>query len=166
MALLFEFVGKCKPGYLLRVKIENAAEFAIVAANHGQGLRALVVLKDNEPPFAINLLAGQIKPDFETFAALSYGKCEILPDHSHHCEIGVGPLFTSLGALILTENGSRFLVVDGKGMESPRYFDLMNWTLLGEPVGVQRAAFGKWSLWRDGPAQPAPCTRLLGYSVQ
>jgi len=79
----FEFVNNCKPGDLLRVKIEDAAEFAILGANEEHGLRALLVLKDNEPPFAINLLeSGRIDGDFETYAALVYGKCEILPDHS------------------------------------------------------------------------------------
>jgi hypothetical protein len=48
-----------------------------LGANEGQGLRALVVLKDNEPPFAINLLqSGRIDGDFETYAALVYGKFE------------------------------------------------------------------------------------------
>src|SRR5262245_7076763 len=82
MTLSFEFVNNCKPGDLLRVKIDEVAEFAILGANQGQGLRALVVLKDNKPPFAINLLAsGRIDGDFETCAALVYGKYEIRPDH-------------------------------------------------------------------------------------
>jgi hypothetical protein len=99
MALSFEFVNNCKPGDLLRVKIEDTAEFSILGANEGHGLRALVVLKDNEPPFVINLLeSGRIDGDFETYAALVYGKCEILPGHTDRCEIGIGPLFTNLNA--------------------------------------------------------------------
>jgi hypothetical protein len=47
MALSFEFVNNCKPGDLLRVKIEDTAEFAILGANEGHGLPALVALKDN-----------------------------------------------------------------------------------------------------------------------
>ena len=75
MVLPFEFVNNCKPGDLLRVKIEDAAEFAILGANEGRGLRVLVVLKDNEPPFAINLLeSGRIDGDFETYAALVYDR--------------------------------------------------------------------------------------------
>jgi hypothetical protein len=166
MALSFEFVNNCKPGDLLRVKIEDAAEFAILGANEGHGLRALVVLKDNEPPFAINLLeSGHIDGDFETYAALVYGKCEILPDHSDRCEIGTGPLFTKVGALVLAEDGSRSLVVAAKTGKSLRYFDLTSWKLRGEPGG-QRAAFKTWSLWHDGLAQSAPSARLLGYSVE
>ena len=166
MALSFEFLDKCKPGDLLRVKIEEAAEFAILGANEGRGLRALVVLKDNEPPFAINLLeSGRIDGDFETFAALVYGKFEILPNHSDHCEIGTGPLFTKVGALVLAADGSRSLVVAAKTGKSLRYFDLTTWKLRGEPGG-QRAAFKTWSLWHDGLAQPPPSARLLGYSVE
>jgi hypothetical protein len=87
MALSFEFVNNCKPGDLLRVKIEDTAEFAILGANEGRGLRALVVLKDNEPPFAFNLLeSGSIDGDFETYAALVYGKFEILPEDTDRCE--------------------------------------------------------------------------------
>jgi len=112
MALSFEFVKDCKPGNLLRVKIGDTAEFAILGANEGHGLRVLVLLKDNEPPFAINLLeSGRMDGDFETYAALKYGKCEILPNHTDRCEIGVGPLFTKVGALVLTD-GSKFLVID------------------------------------------------------
>ena len=100
MALSFAFVNNCKPGDLLRVKIEDTAEFAILGANEGHGLPALVALKDNEPPFAINLLeSGRIDGDFETYAALVYGKCEILPDDTDRCEIGIGPLFTKVGSL-------------------------------------------------------------------
>jgi hypothetical protein len=167
MALSFEFVNNCKPGDLLRVKIEDAADFAILGANQGQGLRALVVLKDNEPPFAINLLeSGRIDGDFETYAALVYGKCEILPDHSNRCEIGTGPLFAKVGALVLAEDGSRSLVVAAKTSKSIRYFDLTSWKLLGEPGG-QRAAFKTWSLWHDGGlARSASSARLLGYSVE
>ena len=165
MALSFEFINKCKPGDLLRVKIEDAAEFAILGANEGQGLRALVVLKDNEPPFVINLLeSGRIDGDFETYAGLVYGKCEILPDHTDRCEIGIGPLFTKVGSLVLTDN-AKSLVVAAKTGKSLRYFDLTSCKLRGEPGG-QKAAFKTWSLWHDDLAQLAPAARLLGYSVK
>jgi len=52
----FEFLKNCKPGELLRVKIEDVAEFAILGASEGHGLQPLVVLKNDEPPYAINLL--------------------------------------------------------------------------------------------------------------
>jgi len=166
MALSFEFVNNCKPGDLLRVKIEDAAEFAILGANEGHGFRALVVLKDNEAPFAINLLeSGHIDGDFETYAALVYGKCEIRADHSDRCQIGVGPLFTKVGALVLTEDGSKSLVVAAKGGKTLRYFDLTSHKLRGEPGG-QKAVFKRWSLWHDDPAQSAPSARLLGYSAE
>ncbi len=112
MALSFQFVRDCKPGDLLRVKIEDAAEFAIMGAPEGQALCALIVLKDNEPPFAINLLeSGSIDGDFITYAALVYGKWEFLVNHSDRCEIGTGSLFTKVGALVLSDDGSTSLVV-------------------------------------------------------
>jgi hypothetical protein len=163
MALSFEFVASCKPGDLLRVKIEDTAEFAILGANEGHGLRALVVLKDNEQPFAINLLeSGRIDGDFESYAALVYGKGEILPDHTDRCEIGIGPLFKKVGSLVVAD-GSKSLVVAAKA--GLRYFDLTSWKLRGEPGG-QRAAFKKWALWHEGLAQSAPSARLLGYRVE
>jgi hypothetical protein len=165
MALSFEFVNNCKPGDLLRVKIEDTAEFAILGANEGHGLRALVVLKNNEPPFAINLLeSGRIDGDFESYAALVYGKCEILADHTDRCELGIGPLFKKVGSLVFADD-SKSLVVAAKSGKSLRYFDLTSWTLRGEPGG-QRAAFKTWSLWHGGLAQLAPSARLLGYSVE
>jgi hypothetical protein len=164
MAISFRFLRDCKPGALLRVKIEDAAEFAIMGAQEGYALCALVVLKDNEPPFAVNLLeSGSITGDFETYAALVYGKWQILPGHSDHCEIGTGPLLTKVGALVVTEDGSNSLVVTTKNGKHLRYFDLTSWKLRGEPGG-QRAAFKTWALWH-GSLGESSSERLLGYSA-
>jgi hypothetical protein len=163
MALVFEFLKNCKPCELLRVKIEDSAEFAILGANEGRGLQALVVIKQNEPPFAINLLeSGHMDGDFDTYAALLYGKFEILPEHTERCEIGDGPLFKKVGSLVLAE-GSKFLVVQGKGGKNLRYFNLATGRLSGEPGG-SRAAFKDWSLWHDGLTASPPCARLIRYS--
>jgi hypothetical protein len=163
MALSFEFLKDCKPCELLRVKVEDTGEFAILGAKEGHGLQVLVVLKENEPPFAINLLeSGHIDGDFDTYAALRYGKCEIIPEHTERCEIGVGPLFTKTGSLVLSDD-TKSLVVQAKGGKSVRYFDLATGQLRGEPGG-SRAAFKAWSLWHDGLAQSAPSARLIRYS--
>jgi hypothetical protein len=108
------------------------------------------------------LQSGHDTSEFETFAALEYGKCDILPDHSGYCEIGVGPLFTKVGAFIVADDGSKSLVVAWS--KTVRYFDFTSWELHGEPGG-QRAAFKTWSLWHDGLAPSVPSVRLLGYSV-
>ena len=94
--------------------------------------------------FSIDLLesASCIDGDFETYAALVYGKCEILPDHTDRCEIGIGPLFTKASC------GRLDSVVAAKTGKSLRYFDLTTWKLRGEPGG-QRAAFRTWSLWHN-----------------
>jgi len=163
-------LNKCKPGDLLRVKINDTAEFAIIGAAEGHALRALVVLENNKPPFAINLLEhGHIDGDFETYAAVVYGKYEIRPDHSDHCEIGQGPLFTKSGALVYTQalggqsEHSESMVVRAQTGNSFRYFDLKDGKLGGERGG-HKAAFKTWSLWHvDDAAMP---TRLLGYSVE
>ena len=50
MALSFEFVSNCKPGDLLRVKIEDTAEFAILGASEGHGFqRAQTYLRTQQP---------------------------------------------------------------------------------------------------------------------
>ena len=162
--LSFQFVNNCKPGDLLRVKIEDAAEFAILGARESSSFQTLVVLKDNEPPFAINLLeSGNIEDDFERYAALVYGKWEFLANHSDQCEIGTGPLFTKVGALVLSDDGSTSLVVRAKTGGSPRHFDLKSWKLHGQRGG---AAFKTWSLWHTSWTQPPSFERLLGYSVE
>jgi|SRR6516164_1587784 len=163
MALSFESLQNCKPCELLRVKIEDAAEFAILGATEGHGLQWLVVLKESKPPFAINLLeSGHMDGDFEMHPALRYGKYEILPEHTDRCEIGVGPLFKKAGSLVLSE-GSKSLVVQSKGGKSVRYFDLSTGKVRGEPGG-SRAAFKAWSLWHDGLASSAPSAPLIRYS--
>jgi hypothetical protein len=109
------------------------------------------------------LESGHIDGDFDTYAALCYGKFEILPEHTERCEIGVGPLFTKAGSLILSDD-SKSLVVQGKSGKSLRYFDLATGRLRGEPGG-SRAAFKAWSLWHDGlgPAPPLPA-QLIRYT--
>ncbi len=163
MGLLFEFLKNCKPCELLRVKIEDSAEFAILGMSDGQGFQAALVLKENEPAFAINVLeSGYMDGDFDRYAALRYGKFEILPEHTERCEIGVGPLFTKAGSLVLSD-GSKSLVVQGKGGKSLRYFDLATGRLRGEPGG-SRAAFKAWSLGHDGLAASPPSAWLIRYS--
>jgi hypothetical protein len=166
MALSFRFVRDCVPGDLLRVKIGDAAEFAIMGAPEGNALCALIVLKDNEPPFAINLLeSGSIDGDFGTYAALVYGQWKLVTDHSDRCEIGTGPLFTKVGALVLSDDGSESLVVRAKSGGNSRHFDLNSWKLHGQRGG-QRAAFKTWSLWHSSSTHPPLFERLLGYSVE
>jgi hypothetical protein len=168
MKLSFKFLKECTPGDLLRVKINDTAEFALVGAEVN-GPCSLVVLKDSEPRFAINWMeSGYVDGDFETYAALVYGKYEIRPDHSDRCEIGEGPLFTKSGALVYTQTlggqseHSESLVVRAQTGKSFRYFDLKDGKLGGERGG-HKAAFKTWSLWHVADA--AMPTRLLGYSV-
>ena len=161
MALSFVFLKDCKPCELLRVKINDVAEFAILGAREGHAAQWLVVLKRNEPPFAINLVgeSGRIDGDFDTYAALRYGKFEIFPEHTDRSEIGEGELFKKSGSLILSDD-TKFLVVKGVSGGTVRYFDLAEGKLRGEPSG-SRAAFKAWSLWYEGD-RPAPTsTRLI-----
>jgi hypothetical protein len=163
MVLSFEFLRNCKPCELLRVKIEDAAEFAILGAIEGRNLQVLVVLKEREPPFAISVMeAGYIDGDFDTYAALRYGKYDIVPEHMDRCEIGVGPLFTKPGSLVLSD-GSKSLVIWTRRGTTIRYFDLASGTLHGEPSG-SRAAFKSWSLWHDGLAPSPASMRLIRYT--
>ena len=163
--LSFEFLKNCKPGELLRVKINDAAEFALLGAKESlsHSFQPLVVLKENVPPFAFNLLgSGHMDGDFDTYAALSYGKFEITPEHTGRCEIGNGPLFTKAGSLILSD-GAKSSVVQAKGGKSLRYFDLATGALRGEPGRSKAAAFKSWSLWHGDLAPPAPSSRLIHY---
>src|SRR5713226_9826094 len=59
-----------------------------------------------------------------------------LLEHTERSEIGVGPLFTKVGSLVLLDD-SMSLVVQGKG-KSLRYFDLATAMLGGEPGGSSR----------------------------
>ena len=86
-----------------------------------------------------------------------YGKFEILPEHTDRCEIGVGPLFTRPGSLVLS-GGSKSLVVGAKGGKSVRYFDVEG------RAGGSRAAF--WVRpFRDsdvaGIPNPRECKNFL-----
>jgi hypothetical protein len=167
-SLSFEFVKNCKAGDLVRVKVGDAAEFAIVGANEERA-RYLIVLKQNgEPPTAIQFNgATPQRLNFETNAALVYGKFEIRPDHSDRCEITEGRLFAAAGAFICSQSkndgtNTEKLVVRTEAGPEPQHFDLNNWSL-HNGTGGHKAAFKTWSLWHM--ADPAMPTRLFVHGV-
>jgi hypothetical protein len=90
-----KFLLSCKLGSLLRVRINDNAEFAILGAPtpHSQGIQYLVILRQDDSPLAINIFGatGLIEDQFETYPVLVFGEFEIAPELAGRCEIGDGP---------------------------------------------------------------------------
>jgi hypothetical protein len=144
----FGFLAECDAGQLVRVKIEESGEWAIVGARE-RSMFPLVVLTGHDAPYCINLHQnGHIDGDFDTYAALKCGAdYEIVPDHSGPCEIGVGDKFKRSGSFVLADT-DRYLVVGGRGQPGRRYFDVASGKLRGEPGG-NTAWFAGWMLWSN-----------------
>jgi hypothetical protein len=146
MPPILTFIKDCKAGDLLRVKINDAVEYAILGLGTQRNFQPLIVLPMYSPPSTINLLEqGHIDGDFDAYAALQYGKWEITPDHRAPCQIGYGSLFNKPGVYVLVGFEPMLTVMSDQGV---RYFGLTDFKLHGTP-GEQKAAFETWSIWHD-----------------
>jgi len=142
----FAFLKDCSPLDLVRVKLDDVSEMAIVGKQEGRQWQPLVVLPQETPPFIINLLQGGfIDGDFDTYHVLNYGsEYEVRAIHDEACQVADGPLFKKAGSFVLAEAGE-FIVVQGSPTEL-RYFDIKTGTVHGERGGG-RAAFAYWGVW-------------------
>jgi hypothetical protein len=155
-------VQDCKAGDLLRVKVKpNRTDWAIVAEN-----KRLVLLTGESGPRSISMVRnGRILEGLAAHNPLNYGKSyTILPSHDGPCDLGEGPLFTTAGALVLSD-ADLLLHAPSEAQEGAGYLNLTTFELQGEPGGA-RAAFGEWTLWHDAlAAHQQPSTRLFAYSA-
>jgi hypothetical protein len=144
----FGFLEECEARQLVRVKIEESGEWAIVGARD-RPLFPLVVLTGADAPYCINLYQnGHIDGDFDTYAVLKCGTdYEIVPDHTGPCEIGVGQKLKRSGSFVLAD-ASQYLLVGTRGQKGTRYFDILTGKLHGEPGG-STAWFAGWTLWSN-----------------
>src|SRR5690349_6472441 len=97
----FRFLKDCEPTKLVRVKINDGSEFAIVGAREGQ-FQPLAVLPRHKPPYLINLINnGRIDGDFETYQVLVYlEEYEVYVYHTERCEVAEGSLFQTPGTCV------------------------------------------------------------------
>jgi hypothetical protein len=142
----FGFLNGCEARQLVRVKIEDRGEWAIVGARE-HSLFPLVVLTGANAPLCINLnQGGHIDGDFDTYAVLKYGTdYEVEPDHAGPCEIGAARMLNKPGSLLLAGK-DRYLLVRTGNKAVTRYFDVTTGKLHGEPGG-NTAWFAGWALW-------------------
>jgi hypothetical protein len=140
------FIRDCQVGDLLRVKLNDTVEYAILGLAAHRNLQPLIALTIDSPPFSINLLEqGRIDGDFDTYAALRYGKWDITPHHQMPCQIGSGSLFNRPGVYVLVGTEPMLTVNVGPTVQ---YFGLTDFKLYGARGG-QKAAFEMWSMWHD-----------------
>jgi len=138
-----KFLAKCKPRELVRVKVEDAGQWALVGKPDRQ-YWPIILLSGCQSPLAINVLeGGSVSGDFETYAVLSFGTTHTLrPNYTARCELGVGQLFKKPGAFILSETDEYLIVTEANRQ---RWFDLRTGAVRGEPGG-KLAAFASWEL--------------------
>ena len=158
--LEFGYLEACEPRELVRVKIEQNGEWAIVGIRSNNYF-PIIVLSGQAAPYIINVIHdGFIDGDFGRYPVLKYGQdYRVVPNHQGRCELGDGTLFKKKGALVLTKAGI-YLAAGVNKQSGVRYLDLQNGNLQGEPGG-ERAAFEGWTLLVDSLAQSGPSYVLV-----
>jgi hypothetical protein len=156
----FKMLTDCEPGELVRFRVGNETQWAIVGRPLSKHFPVLIL---SEQPYCLNAFEEKtdaIQLELEQHAVLSYGDgYELIPDHAGFCQVGLGALFETGGALILQgqlPNGTglsgRYLrTFPFQPSEPAYYFELDTGLALSEPRG-NRAAFAQWvlSLKADG----------------
>jgi hypothetical protein len=158
-------LAMCEPRELVKVKVQDATEWAIVGARD-PGYFPLIFLTGDNAPFVINVEPNQ-GDDFETYPVAKYGTkyYRFVHDPNGPSQIGDGDLSKAAGTHLLTENGDWYLVVNQYRKAGLRWFDLASGKVRGEP-GSHRIAFGNWKLFVDG-LKPTPSeTELLSHSAK
>jgi hypothetical protein len=151
-------LAQCAPRELVQVKVGDPTEWAIVGAED-PGYFPLIVLSGDGAPFVLN-----VSPDpgeFETRAVAKYGtNYRFAFDPMGPCQIGDGTLSKTVGSVVLTDDGDWHLIVNNHMQKGVRWFHLESGKITGEP-GLQRIAFGSWSLFIEGLKQePSEFTLL------
>jgi hypothetical protein len=158
----FSFLDACEARQLVRVKIEERGEWAIVGARE-RSFFPLVVLTGTNAPYCINLhQGGHIDGDFDRYAVLRFGAdYEIEPDHAGPCEIGPAQSLNKPGSFLLAGK-DRYLLARAGNREGMRYFDIATGKLHGEPGG-DTAWFAGWALWAAWMTPTADRVPLLEF---
>jgi hypothetical protein len=144
-------LAKCGPRELIKVKVEDRTEWAIVGAKD-PGYFPIIVLTGQSAPFVINVLP--IRGDFETYPVAKYGtKYRLAHDPSGQSRIGNSP--GAAGSLVLAGEDDWYLIVNKFRESGVRWFHLASGKVLGEP-GSHRMTFDNWHLCIDGlKAEPS-----------
>jgi hypothetical protein len=111
LMISLEFIAKCEPRELVKVKVENGTEWVIVGVRR-PGYAPLVFLTGDNAPFVFNM---EPDPgDFEKYPGLRFGtKYRFLPDPNGPCQVGVSQLSKTAGSVVLTQDdGDLHLVIN------------------------------------------------------
>jgi hypothetical protein len=147
----------CEPRELVKVKVQDATEWAIVGARD-PGYFPLIFLTGENAPLVLNI--EPISGDFATYRVAKYGKdYRFAHDPNGPSQIGDDSLSKSAGSLVLTEDGDWNLVVNKYRQPGLRWLDLSTGKVLGE-AGSHRITFGSWKLFIDG-LKPTPSETVL-----
>jgi hypothetical protein len=141
-------LAQCTVRELIRVKVGNGTEWAIVGAQD-PGLFPLVLLTGKSAPFVVNVPPND-PGDFETYPVAKYGlDYRFAHDPNGPSEIGDGPLSKTAGSLVLTEAGDWHLIVNQYRQATVRWFELGSGKIVGDR-GIRRIAFSNWDLCFEG----------------
>jgi len=114
-------LADCQPRELIRMKVEDATEWAIVGAPD-PGYFPLIFLTGDKAPFVVN--AAPNPSDFADRVAKYGTKHRFLHEPGGPCQIGDGKLSKTAGSLVLIEDGHWLLVVNKYREKGVRWLDL------------------------------------------
>src|SRR5712691_7042733 len=152
----FEYLGNCQSGELVRLKVRDESQWAIMCAVDGHFVRPVMILSPTEVKTVNIAEDGRIVGDFDRIPVLSYGKdYTIEPDHSGQIILVAGDI-SKIPGRILQSKDEWFLVAAAEGGHMD-YVSLKDAKACSEPGGP-RALYSRWRLThkhitRDGVLQ-------------
>jgi len=160
----FEFIGSCKAGDLVRVKVGDTSEWAILGARQSGFAQPLMILNATTGPKTVNLFSeGRIEGDFATIPALQYGsEFEIEPDHTGPIALLAGETLKIPGRIL--QSGSDLYLIGKREDGGLDYVHLGNYTVHSEPGG-QRALYSKWRLTHKAILRDGKPRALLDFEA-
>src|SRR6266436_6800935 len=152
----FEYLGNCKPGELVRLKLGDEFPWGIMCRRAGHYVAPVLILGPTEVKTVNIMEGGRITGDFDRIPVLVYGTdYTIEPDHTGQIVLVAGEI-SKIPGRILQSKDELYLVASA---ESGRvdYVSLATAKVCSEPGG-NRALYSRWRLThkhitRDGVLQ-------------
>jgi hypothetical protein len=160
----FEYLGNCKPGELVRLKVGDESRWGIMCSRAGHHVAPVLILSATEVKTVNIMEEGRITGDFDRIPVLVYGKDYMIePDHSGPITLVAGEMAKIPGRILQakryeSEAKDEFYLVataEGRGTD---YVSLMGDAKACTEPGGCKALYSRWRLThkqitRDGVPQ-------------
>jgi hypothetical protein len=139
----FKPLAQCRERQIVRVKINDDAEGAILGDVTHSLYPPLLILSGKNAPLIINVSESgrRLTGDFVDYPVADFGtRYKFVPEYSGRCQIGFGDLFTKPGTLVFVKDEVALIAREQKQV---RFFYLTSGTVKGDIPETHRIAYEK-----------------------